>query len=288
MIFLLLLLQIVAMLALAANVLGTKRGIRKKKDWFNGCLRSESGYLGQSLEEKRCLMITDKMEPCSSHATTNFPVCCWVKAGSKLDMFHPERFNEVFISSDQLSLLETSLHNSYAVLRPGGQIIIQPDKGLKFSTSNLKLAGFIHVRTGATETPSRRIIGTKPSWNVNSFKRLLTKSSWEAQPEESAVMIDPESLIDISPKPDAEKVLASSPPARRRACENCVCGRKEKEVRGELVDEEIFDKSGNLIPPKTGGCGNCARGDDYRCDGCPYKGQPAFRVVDNMVKLKNE
>mmetsp|Transcript_14756 Transcript_14756/g.20519 ORF Transcript_14756/g.20519 Transcript_14756/m.20519 type:complete len:297 (-) Transcript_14756:205-1095(-) len=276
-------LALVAVLSLAANILGTEKNINRN-NLFNGRhLRSERGYLGHPLEEKRCLMITDKIEQCS-HATTNFPVRCWVKAGSKLDVFHPERFNEVFISSDQLSSLDSILDSSFQVLRPGGQIIIQLNKGLKFPKSSLNLAGFIHVRVNATET-SHWIIGTKPMWNANSFKRLVTKNSWEAQPEESAVMIDPESLIDVSPKSCTDTV---SPPIRRRACENCVCGRKEKEIRGEVVDQEIFDQNGVLLPPKTGGCGNCARGDSFRCDGCPYRGQPAFRVVDNMVKLENE
>eukprot|EP00758_Cryptobia_borreli_P012684 Tbor_TRINITY_DN5768_c0_g1::TRINITY_DN5768_c0_g1_i1::g.19562::m.19562 len=60
---------------------------------------------------------------------------------------------------------------------------------------------------------------------------------------------------------------------RRKACKNCVCGRAEleKKLAAEGMDIDASDNQ-----PPAGGCGNCSRGDAFRCAGCPYLGTPAF------------
>ena len=71
-------------------------------------------------------------------------------------------------------------------------------------------------------------------------------------------------------------VVESDCSTRRRACKNCSCGRaemEEAEVNGTarpIITDEELQKSIST-------CGNCYKGDAFRCSGCPYLGKPAFR-----------
>lgn len=64
---------------------------------------------------------------------------------------------------------------------------------------------------------------------------------------------------------------------RARACKNCVCGRAELEKKLEAEGKEF------VMPP--GGCGNCSKGDAFRCANCPFRGQPAFENTGSDGKL---
>lgn len=98
---------------------------------------------------------------------------------------------------------------------------------------------------------------------------------------------------------------------RRKACKDCTCGLKEleeqEEVNTRTLQELILGKMAQLatleaikieerlkkllvkfteedlteidftVEGKTGGCGSCALGDAFRCDGCPYLGLPPFK-----------
>ncbi|GEQ71111.1 hypothetical protein JCM33374_g4792 [Metschnikowia sp. JCM 33374] len=98
---------------------------------------------------------------------------------------------------------------------------------------------------------------------------------------------------------------------RRKACKDCTCGLKELEESEEANTRNLQDtilgkmaQSATLeaikieerlkqsqvkfteeelaeidftVEGKTGGCGSCALGDAFRCDGCPYLGLPPFK-----------
>ncbi|KAM9899177.1 hypothetical protein OXX69_009577 [Metschnikowia pulcherrima] len=98
---------------------------------------------------------------------------------------------------------------------------------------------------------------------------------------------------------------------RRKACKDCTCGLKELEesedantrslqdsILGKMAQsatleaikieerlknsqvkftEEELAEIDFTVEGKTGGCGSCALGDAFRCDGCPYLGLPPFK-----------
>ncbi|CCW72099.1 unnamed protein product [Phytomonas sp. Hart1] len=99
-------------------------------------------------------------------------------------------------------------------------------------------------------------------------------------------IIDEDELFTEEDRALKEATKGSDCTTRRRACKNCVCGRaaleRKLEAEGKLPPEGL---SGMVFQP-TGGCGNCSRGDAFRCAGCPYLGQPAFdNTTDGKVKL---
>ena len=80
---------------------------------------------------------------------------------------------------------------------------------------------------------------------------------------------------------------------RRKACADCTCGLKEleeqeleerKKANREriknillLSKDDLTEVDFTIKGKKVGGCGSCALGDAFRCDGCPYLGLPAFK-----------
>jgi hypothetical protein len=91
---------------------------------------------------------------------------------------------------------------------------------------------------------------------------------------------DDELLTEEDRQPKAATQKAEDCSARRRACKNCVCGRAEVERKLEAEGKLLDDSA---MPP--GGCGNCSRGDAFRCATCPFNGKPAWNAEDGKVKL---
>lgn len=92
---------------------------------------------------------------------------------------------------------------------------------------------------------------------------------------------DEEELLDeVKDNPQvAEKNANVDDKPKRKACKNCSCGLKEMLDSGE----EKSDK------PNASACGNCAKGDAFRCGGCPYLGLPKFTPgTKPEIKMKND
>jgi hypothetical protein len=89
---------------------------------------------------------------------------------------------------------------------------------------------------------------------------------------------------------------------RRRACKDCTCGLKEKmeaedtakrstadkQLNALKLDADDLDEMDFTVQGKVGSCGNCALGDAFRCDGCPYVGLPAFKPGEEVRLLNND
>ena len=104
-------------------------------------------------------------------------------------------------------------------------------------------------------------------------------------------MIDEDALLTEKDKakPNAEGEGVGCPPTRK-PCKDCTCGRKEEEEMKEnatpasSVVKMDLENDPNDETFKSA-CGNCALGDAFRCAGCPYLGQPAFKENDEENKV---
>ncbi|KAI5360279.1 putative Fe-S cluster assembly protein Dre2 [Septoria linicola] len=130
---------------------------------------------------------------------------------------------------------------------------------------------------------------------------------------ERAGKIDPDTLLTEEDRQKPLNIPEACKPngtKRRRACKDCSCGLAERIAAEDKAKRAEADKNLqklNVAAPtleaddlaevdftvqgKVGSCGNCALGDAFRCDGCPYIGLPAFkpgeevRLMNNVVQL---
>ncbi|KOS20219.1 Fe-S cluster assembly protein DRE2 [Escovopsis weberi] len=89
---------------------------------------------------------------------------------------------------------------------------------------------------------------------------------------------------------------------RRRACKDCTCGladrlaaedaaqraQTEKQLQSLRLAADDLAEIDFTVQGKVGSCGNCALGDAFRCDGCPYIGLPPFKPGEEVRLLNNE
>lgn len=103
-------------------------------------------------------------------------------------------------------------------------------------------------------------VSTEQSFSIKTRKPVI---------DEDALLTEEDKAAKTGSKKEGEDCST-----RRRACKNCVCGRaeQEKELEAKGIKLDDVDAAG----PPPGGCGNCSRGDAFRCAGCPYLGKPAF------------
>jgi len=83
-------------------------------------------------------------------------------------------------------------------------------------------------------------------------------------------LVDEDELLDLSILP-LEVYPMKSEACAPKGCSNCTCGRVTQNT-------EINDV--------VSACGNCYKGDGFRCDNCSHKGTPPFepgQLKDNFI-----
>ena len=213
--------------------------------------------------------------------------------------------------------IEATLHSSelspetlsafFDALKPGGRLGVFVKDGSSFTSAiqkevskALTLEGFEDVvsayATTVSGTGATVVSGVKPRWErgvkfslEKKTKKTVSASAWEDDDQDE--MIDEDALLTEKDKakPTAEGEGVGCPPTRK-PCKDCTCGRKEEEEMKEnatpasSVVKMDLENDPNDETFKSA-CGNCALGDAFRCAGCPYLGQPAFKENDEENKV---
>lgn len=155
-------------------------------------------------------------------------------------------------------------------LRPGGCVLARLGGLDEPAAAGLETAGLFG---GGVDCSVKSKVATQAGGLSAEFS--CVKPSWAAGASAvlpgAADVIDESSLLEDVPAPQGKgKSDCSSKP---KACANCSCGRKELEDK--LGAEEAKKQLENGKARSS--CGSCYLGDAFRCDGCPYRGLPAFK-----------
>jgi hypothetical protein len=185
----------------------------------------------------------------------------------------------------------------FKLLRSKGKLMIDgiPDREIGQSLAvDLKISGFLDIMAAKDPSSGRRfIVCQRPDYEIGSTAKVSLKSSTVGVTTFKVAILDTaeEDLIDENALLDESSVPVPNPmdcgtdnTGKKRACKNCSCG---------LAEEEAKEKNSETVQPKTieekivksSACGNCTKGDAFRCAGCPFLGKPAFEPGMEKVIL---
>lgn len=180
---------------------------------------------------------------------------------------------------------------------------------------DLKIQGFLDIMAVKDPSTGRRfLVCQKPEVDLgNTAKIQLTASVPAAAPAPAAAAaaatavveetnqkwkvsvadLTEEEFIDENTLLEESQLPASNPTqgeneadcgtgknGAKRACKNCTCGLKDGETTEANVPKTVEEKV-----EKASSCGNCYKGDAYRCASCPFLGKPAFEPGQERVIL---
>jgi hypothetical protein len=219
-------------------------------------------------------------------------------------------------------LQQTTLHNLYSILKPGGTLEVYSVAQLSADKGSFN---DFYTIAGFKETSQSNIsaVLTKPNWAGKGVASLKKKNPTENASAPVKINAGDDDVFKnsqkVAEKPQEQKAnpfakfsvqntdnkeiinednlleneegynrLGADEPCstKPKACANCSCGRAEleaQEAEGTVPKESKDELIKKIEEGKTGSsCGNCYLGDAFRCGTCPYKGLPAFKPGDKI------
>eukprot|EP00615_Pteridomonas_danica_P008996 CAMPEP_0114361014 /NCGR_PEP_ID=MMETSP0101-20121206/24333_1 /TAXON_ID=38822 ORGANISM="Pteridomonas danica, Strain PT" /NCGR_SAMPLE_ID=MMETSP0101 /ASSEMBLY_ACC=CAM_ASM_000211 /LENGTH=201 /DNA_ID=CAMNT_0001505613 /DNA_START=28 /DNA_END=633 /DNA_ORIENTATION=- len=167
------------------------------------------------------------------------------------------------------------------LLSPRGQLNLTVSESTSQKIMrDLLMAGFVDSVSTTSDSNQCLITTSKPSWEMGTSAKIKKAPAAAGSTRVVIPLADDEDLVNeddlLDELPEISKDAASDCSKKKRACKDCSCGRAEIEAEA--------DATGKEAPPKSA-CGNCYKGDAFRCAGCPMLGKPAFDPNQENVQL---
>lgn len=164
----------------------------------------------------------------------------------------------------------TFIQQCLAKLRPGGFVLARLGGLAESEVDSLETTGLFGGGVNCQIMGKAASAGSRVSVDFSCLKPSWASGAAASLPG-AADVIDENALLEDVPAPQGKgKSDCSSAP---KACANCSCGRKELEDKVGAEEAKRQLENGKT----RSSCGSCYLGDAFRCDGCPYRGLPAFK-----------
>ena len=190
---------------------------------------------------------------------------------------------------------ENILFEILRILTPNGKVVIENSiasrEAGQLLDSDLQISGFVNSMVAKDPSTGYRFaVASKPDWSIGAVAKAnvvqVTSTKWKVNSLDLAEgdLVDEDDLLNDGL--DTTKVKGGCGDAevgtggKRRACKNCTCGLADEEAGAQQEPQTTEQK---IV--KSSACGNCSRGDAFRCASCPFLGKPAFESGQERVML---
>eukprot|EP00871_Galdieria_phlegrea_P001755 jgi/Galph1/2580/GphlegSOOS_G1234.1 len=186
------------------------------------------------------------------------------------------------------------IDKAFSLLQKAGTLqIIVLEQDQQVVERELKLCGFLDVQTKDESISRKLLCATKPTYDPSISVAIPTGNSISLSSAKEAANVwkqidvsdSKQELINESellPLDDVRHggISKNGCSTGRKACANCTCGKadKLKEEKSLTLTKETL-----METQPTSSCGNCYRGDAFRCASCPYLGLPPFKPGEKIV-----
>ena len=241
-----------------------------------------------------------------------YPSVCVGAGAAALEGLAPSSLGSVLFATS--APWEELLPGALAALKPNGRLVVrQPAAAFAREDASmaLLLGGFVDAvlpdeslfaaAADAGGTTVVQMLAAKPAWEAGDSAPIATAAAaaaaaaapatasaavpaWKLlagggdDADDDAELEDEDALLAgdvLLPKPAAD-CGPTAPGAKKRACKNCSCGLKELEEAEEAKGLAVNLTDAQLAQT-TSACGNCNKGDAFRCAGFPFRGKPSFK-----------
>jgi hypothetical protein len=177
--------------------------------------------------------------------------------------------------------------------------IVDRESGQRLST-DLKIQGFLDIMAVKDPSSGRRfLVCQKPDWEVGSAAKLnlapaappaapinnVDTTKWKLNELAEDELVDENALLEEStvPTPANQLDCGEGNGGKKRACANCTCGLAEEEAKDNAAERANMTVEEKVV--KSSSCGNCYKGDAFRCASCPFLGKPSFEPGQEKLVL---